>query len=132
MAQVYTDGQGFIHVNPRISKSLAGITLDNLNENIGITNTIIYDRYPEQVSTNSYFQTTTRKCKIREHQCKPYYQWQNIAGNFIWELERIWKRHMIKCRAPKHVWDFGMVYKSDILSIISPGHEDKTCMERIT
>ena len=47
VAQVYTDGQGFVHVDPRTSKSLCGLTLDNLTENIGIPNTIIYDGAPE-------------------------------------------------------------------------------------
>ena len=52
LAQVYTDGQGFVHVNPRTSKSLYGLTLDNLTKNVGISNTIIYDGAPEQVGTN--------------------------------------------------------------------------------
>ena len=39
---------------------------------------------------------------------------------------------MIKRRYPKRVWDFGMVYESDILSIISRVHEGRTGMERIT
>ena len=55
MAQVYTDGQRFVHVDSRTSKSLAGLTLDNLIENIGIPNTIIYDGSPEQVGPNSDF-----------------------------------------------------------------------------
>ena len=109
MAQVYTDNQGFVHVNPRTSKSLAGLTLDNLINNIGIPNTIIYDGEPEQVSPNSDFQKTMRKCKIQGHQCKPYSQWQNRAENFIQELKRRWKRHVIKHRAHKRVWDFGML-----------------------
>ena len=49
VAQAYTNGQGFVHVNPRTSKSLAGLTLENLTENIAIPNTIIYDGAPEQV-----------------------------------------------------------------------------------
>ena len=39
---------------------------------------------------------------------------------------------MIKRIAPKRVWDFGMIYKSEILSIISRGHDGRTSMERIT
>ena len=39
---------------------------------------------------------------------------------------------MIKCIAPKRVWDFGMVYESEILSRISRGHDGRTGMERIT
>ena len=39
---------------------------------------------------------------------------------------------MIKRRAPKRVWDFGMVYESEILSIISRVHDDITGMGRIT
>ena len=53
VAHVYTYGQGFVPVDPRTSKSLAGLTLDNLNENIGIPNTIIYNGAPEQVGPYS-------------------------------------------------------------------------------
>ena len=41
VAQVYTDGQGFVHLDPHAFKSLAGLTLENLTENIGIPNNII-------------------------------------------------------------------------------------------
>ena len=72
------------------------------------------------------------KCKIRGHQCGPYHQLKNRAEDSIRELKRKWKRHMIKSRAPKRVWDFGMVYESEILSRISRGHDGRTFMERIT
>ena len=39
---------------------------------------------------------------------------------------------MIKHRAPNHFWDFGMVYKSKIMSRISRVNEGRTGMERIT
>ena len=39
---------------------------------------------------------------------------------------------MIKRRAPNRVWDFGMIYKSKILFIISLGHDGRTGMVRIT
>ena len=39
---------------------------------------------------------------------------------------------MIKRRYPKRVWDFGMVYESEILSRISRGYKSRTVMERIT
>ena len=39
---------------------------------------------------------------------------------------------MIKSRDPKRVWDFGMVYESEILYIISRGHDGRKGMERIT
>ena len=83
MAQVYTDGQGFVHVNPRTSKSLAGLKLNNPIKNIGIPNTIIYDGAPEQVVTNSELQKTMSKCKICGNQCEPYSQWQNRSEDSI-------------------------------------------------
>ena len=39
---------------------------------------------------------------------------------------------MIKRRAPKRVWDCGMVYESKILSRISQEHNGRTGMEIIT
>ena len=110
VAQVYTNGQGFVHVDSRTSKSLSGLTLENLTKNIGIPNTIIYNEAPEQVGPNSDFQKTTRKWNLREHQCEPYSQWKNRDEDSIWELKCIRKRRMIKRRASKRVWDLGMVY----------------------
>ena len=132
VAQVYTDGQGFVHVDPRTSKSLAGLTLDNLTENIRIPNTITCDRATEQVGPNSDFQNKMRKWKIRGHQCGTYSQWQNRAEDSIQELKRRRKRRIIKHRPTKRVLDFGMVYKSEILSRTSKGHYSRTGMERIT
>ena len=74
MAQVYMDGQSFVHVNLLTSKSLDGLTLDNLTENIGIPNTIIYDGAPEQFGPNSEINKTMRKCKIRRHECETHSQ----------------------------------------------------------
>ena len=38
---------------------------------------------------------------------------------------------MSKRRDPKRICDFGMVYESEILSRISPGHDGRTGIERI-
>ena len=103
VAQVYTDSQGFVHVDPRTYKLLARLTLENLTKNIGIPNTIIYDGSPKKVGPNSYFQKTMRKGKIRGYQCEPYSQWQNRAEDSIQELKRRRKRRMINHRAPKRV-----------------------------
>ena len=132
MEQVYTDGQGFVHVDLRTFKSIDRLTLENLTENIVIPNTIIYNGAQEKVGPNSEFQKTMRKCKIRGHQCEPYSQWQNRAEDSIREFKCRWKRRMINSRAPKRVWYFGMVYESKILYGISRGHEGRTSMERIT
>ena len=132
MAQIYTNGQEFVHVDPRTSKSLAGLTLDNLTKNIGIPDTIIYDGAPDQVGPNSDFHKKMRECKIHGHQCEPYSQWQNRSEDSIWELKRRWKQCMINHRAPKRVWDFCMVYESGILSRISQVHDGRTGMRRIT
>ena len=39
---------------------------------------------------------------------------------------------MIKRRAPKRVWDFGMLNESDILSRLSRGNDGRTGIEIIT
>ena len=39
---------------------------------------------------------------------------------------------MINHIDPKRVWNFGMVYESEILSRISQGNDGRTGMERIT
>ena len=132
VAQVYTDGQGFVHVDPRTSKALAGLTLDTLTETVGVPNKIIYDGAQEQIGPNSHFQKSMRKHRIQGHQTEPYSQWQNRAEDSVRELKRRWKRRMIKRRAPKRIWDFGFVYEAEILSRIARGRDGRTGIERIT
>ena len=112
LAQVYIDGQSFVYVDLSTSKSLARLKLENLTENIEITNTIIYDGAPEKFSPNSDFQKIMRKFNIRGHQCETYYQCQNRAEDYIWELKHRWKRRMIKRRAPKRVLYFVWIWDS--------------------
>ena len=132
VAQVYTDGQGFVHVDPRTSKAFAGLTLDALTETVGVPNKLIYDGSQEQIGPKSHFQKSMRKHHIQGHQTEPYSQWQNRAEDSVRELKRRWKRRMIKRRAPKRVWDFGFVYEAEILSRIARGRDGRTGIERLT
>ena len=44
MAQVYTDGQDYTHIDPIASKSLDGVTLDVfVCSGVGIPNQLVYD-----------------------------------------------------------------------------------------
>ena len=132
VAQLYTDGEGFIHVDPREKKSQAGLTLDALAEDIGIPQCMIYDGAAEQTGKNSAFQKSIRRLKINGRQTEPYSPWQNRAEDSIREVKRRWKKRMIKRRVPKRVWDFGLVYEAEILSRVARGKDQRPGIERIT
>ena len=66
-AQVYTDGEGFVWVDPIASKSEAGEMLQRLVEDAGIPNRLAYDGSKEQTAPGSAFQNIVRKHRIIGH-----------------------------------------------------------------
>ena len=79
VAQVYTDGQGYTHVDPRASKSLACVTLDLFYSNVGIPDNLVYDGSKEQVGPGSHFQEMVRRNRIQGRQNEAYTENYNRA-----------------------------------------------------
>jgi hypothetical protein len=130
--QVWTDGHGYVFADPLRSKKETHLSLDRLVETVGIPNKIFSDGAPEEVGLRSKFVSRLRELHIRSHQSEPYSQWQNRAENTIGKLKARWKRRMARRRVPKKLWDFGLVYESEIMSRMASGHDGRTAFERIT
>ena len=81
---------------------------------------------------NTRFSRQCNKLKINLKRTEPYSPWQNRAENSIGKLKARWKRRMMKHRCHKKVWDFGLVYESEIMSRMSSGSDNRTGIERIT
>lgn len=130
-AQLFTDGEGFVFVYPMRSKSLAGEALNIATRDVGIPNVIIRDGASEQVGPNSDFSKVVRNCRIDARNTEPYSPWQNKAEGMIGIIKGKAKRRRIRRNVPQRVWDFGLVWESEIYSRTA-SKDGRTPFERIT
>ena len=131
-AQIYTDGKGYVRADPMRSKAEAGMTLSRLMEDVGIPNEIVSDGAPEVIGKGTEFGKLSRQFSIKRHQTEPETQRHNRAEDSIRELKRRWKQRVIKRRVPKKVWDFAIVWESEILSRLCRHGTTISGIERIT
>ena len=130
--QIFTDGKGFIWAYPMKSKKEAGYALYDFLDKVGKPKKIIYDGSLEQTGPGTYFQKVIIKNHIDTHKNEAETQKFNRAEDSIRELKRRWKQRIIRRRAPKRIWDFGIVWEAQILSRMARHNNDFTGMERIT
>ena len=132
-AQVFaSDNIDFIHVHPMATKSMAGSALQAFADDVGIPNELVVDGAGEQVGPKSEFMKTVNFLRCRLKRTEPYSPWQNNAETAIRELKKRWKNRMSTKKIPKRLWDFGLVYESEIMSRTARGEDKRTGIERIT
>lgn len=130
-AQIFAN-DNVVLMYPISSKSLAGNALQLFIDDIGIPNKMIVDGGKEQVGPNTEFAKTLRKVRCKLRQTEPYTSKQNRAEYYIGELKRRWRSTMLSRNVPKRLWDFGMIYQSEIMSRTARGSDQRTGLERIT
>ena len=132
-AQVFaTNDIGFVRVHPMASKAQAGEALRGLSEDVGVPNEIVCDGAAEQVGPKSDFYKTVNYLRTRIKRTEPYSPWQNNAESAIRELKKRWKHRMATKKIPRRLWDYGLVYESEIMSRTARGDDRRTGIERIT
>jgi len=130
-AQVTSDGQ-FIHVIPMVNKANAGQALEYFVGDVGIPECVVVDNAPELVGRESDFQKVCRQFKIKVRQTEPFTPRQNRAELGIRELKRKWRAKMQQKAVPKRLWDYGLVWVSEIINRTARGPENRTPYEVIT
>jgi hypothetical protein len=71
--------------------------------------------------------------RIMLHTTEQGHKNQNhVAECKIGFLAKRWKLHMTKKKVPKRLWDFGLVYKSELLSCMVQGSDQHTGYEEVT
>ena len=130
-AQLYADGDGFVHVYPMQSKKQAGESLHQFVNDVGIMNELCSDNAPEQTGANSEFVKATRKYRIKTSTIEPHSPWQNKAEGQIRIIKGRALRRAARRRVPKRLWDYGLVYEAQIYSRTA-GTDGRTGMERLT
>jgi hypothetical protein len=103
-----------MYVYPMTTKAQAGESLDIFVNDVGIPNRLTYDGAGEQAGKGTKFHESVRHYRINDHTIEPYSPWQNRAETGIRILKSKWKRMMMKRQVPLRLWDFALVWISQV------------------
>jgi hypothetical protein len=116
-------------------KSLAGAALRQFIRDYGVPEQLTFDGSAEQVKPKTEFMKQIRDHHIDYHIIEPYRPQQNRAETVIREVKKRWFRQMTRRKVPKRLWDYGIVWACEIMSLTSNSSfslEGQTPMEQIT
>jgi hypothetical protein len=130
-AQVFCS-DNFVRIYPMRSKSEAGQALQDFADDVGVMDELVCDNAAEQTGPRSDFMKTVRHLKIKLRTTEPHTPKQNDAKRKIGKIKKRWRHHMITKQVPRRLWDYGLVYESEIMSRMARGPEGRTGVEEIT
>ena len=131
-AQVFTNGQ-FTTVHPMESKSKVAHALTEFADDVGIPDSLLSDGAAEMVGPRTEFMKEVNRLKIRLRRSEVGRSNQNYAAEReIGELKKRWRNRMLKRKVPPRLWDYGLVYESNILNRIPRGPHQRTGIELVT
>ena len=91
---------------------------------------MVVDGAQEQVGKNTEFSRTCKFYKIQQCQTKPYTPRQNKAEAAIGEVKKRWCNKMQSKNVPKQLWDYGLVWVSEISNRTAHGPDARTPIAR--
>ena len=116
-----------------MSKSHAGDSLRELINDVGIPDRLYADLTVEHTGTNTEFQQQVHKFHIQMHYAEEGRKNQNQhTEREIGILKTRWKNRMAAKGVPSRLWDYGLVYESEILSRISRAPNERSGIEQLT
>jgi hypothetical protein len=118
MAQMFINDLEFSKVVPMEFKSDAGEALSSLFEDVGVPTELHTDGAKEMTMGN-WNKVRTNQGGIKQTIVEPYSPWQNRAEAGIREHKKQVVRLMTKTQASKRLWDYCMVYVSEIRARIA-------------
>ena len=132
-ANVYMQGK-FTKVIPMTSRKDARYLLLNLlADNVGIPDTLITDGEMEFTGKNTDFVRESKCMHILLHITKQGCKNQkHAAEQEIGMLGKCCKLCMTKKNVPKWLWDFGLIYKAEIMLRMACGSDNCTGYEEVT
>ena len=133
-AQLITNGS-FTRVYPMESKASRNIAqaLTEFVDDVGIPGTLICDLASEQTGKNTDVLKAIRRFQIR---LLPAEKGRGTKQNHraeteIREVKTKWKVRMRENQVPARLWDYGLVYISEVQSLLARGHDQRPGIERI-
>lgn len=133
-AQLFTNGS-FTRVYPMDSKSSFNIAqqLSEFIDDVGIPETLICDLATEQTGQHTEVLKVIRRNQIR---LLPAEKGRGTTHNHraeteIREIKSKWRNRMRENQVPSRLWDYGLVYISELQSIIARGQTKRPGIERV-
>ena len=115
------------------ARSESGQSLVNFTDDVGIPEYLVTDGAWEFTSRATEFFKYSRKMRIRFHTYEQGHKNQNQAAEReIGFLEKLWRARMHKKKVPKRLWDFSLVYESELLLRMARGRDHRTGCEEVT
>ena len=134
-AQLFANESFFAKAYPMERKSFAGTALRQFIRDYGVPDKLTFDGSAEQVKPKTEFMKQIRHHGVDYHIIEPHRPQQNRAETVIREVKKRWFRQMVKRKVPKRLWDYGMVWACEIMSLTSNTSfllDGRTPMEQIT
>jgi hypothetical protein len=116
-ANVYTQ-EKFTRVVLMTSRKDAGKSFIKFTDDVGIPERLITDGATEFTGRHTKFVKEARRMRIMLHTTEQGRKNQNHAAEreIAFFLTKQWKLQMTKKKVPKRLWDFGLIYESELLS----------------
>ena len=116
-AQVFANKSYFAKIYPMDSKSKCGEALKIFCQEFGVPERLTFDGSKEQTKKGTSFMKQVRSNGITHHIAEPNMHKQNPVEGVIREIRKKWFRIMIRKRVPRKLWDYGMVWVTEIMSM---------------
>ena len=116
-AQIFANKSFFVKAYPMEKKSMAGAALRQFIRDYGAPERLTFDGAAEQVKPKTEFMKHVRDYGIDYHLIEPHRPQQNRAETVIREVKKRWFRQMVKQKVPKRLWDYGIVWACEIMSL---------------
>ena len=116
-AQIFANESYFVKAYPMEKKSGAGLALRQFIRDYGVPELLTSDGASEQTGPKTEFMNQVRKHGIMHHTSEPHRPQQNRAESVIREVKKRWFRQMTKRRVPARLWDYGIVWVCEIMSL---------------
>jgi hypothetical protein len=101
-------------------------------DDVGVPKEIVCDLATEQVGIHTPVMQIFRRFHIKTHFAEKGRSKQNHRAEAeIRELKQRWKIRMTERQVPSRLWDYGLVYIAEILSIIARGKNGRPGIEAI-
>ena len=133
-AQIYTNGY-LTRVYPMTAKTgvTIGRTLTEFTEDVGIPDTLVMDLDAAQVGKFTDMQAEIRRLRIKVKYIERGRPSQNHAAEReIGQLKRRWRNRLTSLNIPAALWDYGIVYDAEVLSLLARGSKGTPGLELVT
>jgi hypothetical protein len=101
-------------------------------DDVGVPDELVCDLATEQVGINTPVMDIIRRYHIKTHFAEKGRSKQNHQAEVeIRDLKQRWKIRMTERQVPSRLWDYGLIYIAEILSIVAQGKNGRPGIEAV-